>query len=171
MSVTPNLCYDETEPRSIHSPDSSKVRVKVSQPCLILCDPMDCSPPGSSVHGILQASILCHFLFQGIFPTQGSNTGLLHYRHIFLPSEPPWKLKASSQRHLTCILEGDHMYSDRIGKEDNFLVLRWKERGNKLVRIKKGGRPRIPLSGQSKSKARAPAKMEQGWSEWVYFLS
>ena len=28
------------------------------QLCLTLCDPMDCSPPGSSVHGILQASIL-----------------------------------------------------------------------------------------------------------------
>ena len=30
----------------------------VAQPCLILCDPMNCSPPGSSVHGILQARIL-----------------------------------------------------------------------------------------------------------------
>ena len=30
----------------------------VAQPCPILCDPMDCSPPGSSVHGILQARIL-----------------------------------------------------------------------------------------------------------------
>ena len=28
------------------------------QSCLILCDPMDCSPPGSSVHGILLARIL-----------------------------------------------------------------------------------------------------------------
>ena len=28
------------------------------QSCLALCDPMDCSPPGSSVHGILQARIL-----------------------------------------------------------------------------------------------------------------
>ena len=28
------------------------------QACLTLCDPMDCSPPGSSVHGILQARIL-----------------------------------------------------------------------------------------------------------------
>ena len=37
-----------------------------------------CSPPGSSVHGILQARILqCHFLLQGIFPTQGSNLCLL----------------------------------------------------------------------------------------------
>ena len=34
------------------------VTVKVTQSCLTLCDPMDCSPPGSSVHGILQARIL-----------------------------------------------------------------------------------------------------------------
>ena len=30
----------------------------VSKSCLILCDPMDCSPPGSSVYGISQARIL-----------------------------------------------------------------------------------------------------------------
>ena len=30
----------------------------VVQLCLILCNPMDCSPPGSSVHGISQARIL-----------------------------------------------------------------------------------------------------------------
>ena len=30
----------------------------VPQSCLTLCDPMDCNPPGSSVHGILQARIL-----------------------------------------------------------------------------------------------------------------
>ena len=29
-----------------------------TQSCLTLCDPLDCSPPGSSVHGILQARIL-----------------------------------------------------------------------------------------------------------------
>ena len=47
------------------------------------CDPMDCSPPGSSVHGILQArtGMGCHFLLQGIFPTQESNLGLLHLLH------------------------------------------------------------------------------------------
>ena len=32
--------------------------IKSHQLCLTLCDPMDCSPPGSSVHGILQARIL-----------------------------------------------------------------------------------------------------------------
>ena len=31
---------------------------KLFQSCLTLCDSMDCSPPGSSVHGILQARIL-----------------------------------------------------------------------------------------------------------------
>ena len=31
---------------------------KSFQSCLTLCNPMDCSPPGSSVHGILQARIL-----------------------------------------------------------------------------------------------------------------
>ena len=31
------------------------MKVLVAQSCLTLCDPMDCSPPGSSVHGILQA--------------------------------------------------------------------------------------------------------------------
>ena len=34
------------------------VCVIVAQSCLALCDSMDCSPPGSSVYGILQASIL-----------------------------------------------------------------------------------------------------------------
>ena len=47
-----------------------------------LCDSMDCSPPGSSVHGIFPARIPeCHFLLQGIFPTQGSNPHLLCLLH------------------------------------------------------------------------------------------
>ena len=34
------------------------VKVLVAQLCLTLFDPMDCNPPDSSVHGILQAKIL-----------------------------------------------------------------------------------------------------------------
>ena len=30
----------------------------ITQSCLTLCDPMNCSPPGSSVHGVFQARIL-----------------------------------------------------------------------------------------------------------------
>ena len=62
------------------------VCVLVTQSCLTLCNLMDCRPPGSSVHGILQAKILewgSHSLFQGIFLTQGLNPGLLLCRHIF----------------------------------------------------------------------------------------
>ena len=33
-------------------------RNEVAQSCLTLCDPMDCSPLGSSVHGILQTRVL-----------------------------------------------------------------------------------------------------------------
>ena len=35
------------------------------QSCPTICDPVDCSPPGSSVYGILQASMGCCFLLQG----------------------------------------------------------------------------------------------------------
>ena len=35
-----------------------KVKVLVTQSCSTLCDPINCSPPGSSVHGALQAGTL-----------------------------------------------------------------------------------------------------------------
>ena len=57
----------------------------VSQSCLTLCDPMDCSPRGSSVHGISQARILewvAIFFLQGFFLTQGSNLHLPHCNQI-----------------------------------------------------------------------------------------
>ena len=57
----------------------------VAQSRLTLCDLMDCSLPGSSVHGILQAKILewvAIHLSRGIFLTQGLNPGLPHCRHI-----------------------------------------------------------------------------------------
>ena len=46
---------------------------------------MDYSPPGSSAHGDSpgkNTGVGCHFLLQGIFPTQGSNPGLPHCRQI-----------------------------------------------------------------------------------------
>ena len=53
---------------------------EVVKSCPTLCDPMDSSLPSSTVHGIFQARMGCHFLLQGIFPIQGSNPGLLHCR-------------------------------------------------------------------------------------------
>ena len=45
-------------PRPMWSNGTCKVKVLVAQLCPTLCDPMDSSLPGSSVHGILQARIL-----------------------------------------------------------------------------------------------------------------
>ena len=56
-----------------------------TQLCPTLCDPMDCSPPGSSVHGDSpgrNTGVGSLSLLQGIFPTQGSNPGLPHWRQI-----------------------------------------------------------------------------------------
>ena len=53
--------------------------------CPTVCDPMDCHPPRSSVHGILQARILEWVAIpfsRGIFLTQRSNPGFLHCRQI-----------------------------------------------------------------------------------------
>ena len=41
-----------------HLNNKVKSEIEVAQWCLILCDPMDCSLPGSSLHGILQARVL-----------------------------------------------------------------------------------------------------------------
>ena len=60
-----------------------KSKSEVSQLCPSLCSPMVCSPPGSSIHGIFQnTGVGCHFLLQGIFPTQGLNLDLPPCRQI-----------------------------------------------------------------------------------------
>ena len=53
---------------------------------------MDCSPPGSSVHGGSPGKNIgmgCHARLQGIFPTQGSSPGLPHCRRILYRLSPP----------------------------------------------------------------------------------
>ena len=56
------------------------LRAKLLQLYLALCDPIDCSLPGSSVHGDSPGKtngVGGCALLQGIFPTQGSNRRLL----------------------------------------------------------------------------------------------
>ena len=51
----------------------------------LFVDPVDCSPPGCSVYGDSpgkNTGVRGHALFQRIFPTQGSNPGLLYSRWI-----------------------------------------------------------------------------------------
>ena len=73
---------------------SIKVKMFVAQSCLPLCNPMNCSPPGSFVQGLLLARMLewvAIFFSRGrsrencesrIFLTQGLNQGLLYCRQI-----------------------------------------------------------------------------------------
>ena len=62
------------------------LRAKSLQSYLALCEPMDCTPPGSSLcpwdFPGKNTRAGCHFLLQGIFLTQRSNLGLPHYRQI-----------------------------------------------------------------------------------------
>ena len=72
-----------------------------AQLCLTLCNPMDCSPSGSSCMEFSRQRyrIGCHSLLQGIFLTKGSNLHLLpllHWQADSLPLVPP------GQRHLGC---------------------------------------------------------------------
>ena len=59
--------------------------VLVPQSSLTLCDPVDCSLPGSPVHRISPGKnigVSCQSLFQRVFLTQGSNLILLHFWQI-----------------------------------------------------------------------------------------
>ena len=71
------------------------MHAKLLQLCPALCDPIDCSLPGSSVHGILQARILEWVTMpfsRGIFLTEGWKprllpllhwqAGLYHWHHL-----------------------------------------------------------------------------------------
>ena len=67
------------------------VRVPSLQSCVTLCNPTDCSTPGSSLHGIFQGKMPSS---RGIFPIQVSNPHLLHLLHWqagSLPLAPPGK--------------------------------------------------------------------------------
>ena len=65
----------------------------VTQLCPTLCDLVDCSPPGSFVHGDCPGNntgVGCHAFLQGIFPIQGSNPGLPHCRQILYSLSHEW---------------------------------------------------------------------------------
>ena len=65
------------------------MKALITQSCPTLCNPIDYSPPGSSIHGIFQARIKEWVLLQGIFLAQVSNLYLLHWQGSSLPLVPP----------------------------------------------------------------------------------
>ena len=70
--------------------------------CWTLCDPMDCSPPGSSVHGILQAGIVEWVAIPspGDLPSPGIKPRSPALIADFLPSEPPGNNSIWNHTHL-----------------------------------------------------------------------
>ena len=89
--------------KSKHSHGSKRVSRSV---CLTLSDPMDCSSPGSSVHGILcpgkNSGVGSHSLLQGIFLTQGLKPRLLRCKQIlYRLSHQPWNVLNNGQKQLS----------------------------------------------------------------------
>ena len=76
---------------------------EVAQSCPILSDPMDCSPPGSSIHGIFQARVLewGAIAFSASLP-RSSYLYIKSYKFLFLP--PP-NLVISLHLHHQCFFK------------------------------------------------------------------
>ena len=72
-------CYCFLHWRVLSFLEGQTVKQLVTHLCLTLCNPIDCGPPGSSVHGVLQARIL---EWVALSFSRGSNLRLLHYRRI-----------------------------------------------------------------------------------------
>ena len=87
------------------------------------CDPVDYSPPGSSVHGISpgkNTGMGCHFPLQVIFPNQGSNSSLLHWQADSLPLSH--RISKVNRLHISTPLHFDS-FTFIITKDRNVFTL------------------------------------------------
>ena len=78
------------------------MRAKLLQSCLTLCNPMDCSPPGSSVHGILQARIL---KWVAVLFCRGSSQSRdrTHVSYVYVLAGRFFTTSATWETHRGCI--------------------------------------------------------------------
>ena len=89
------ISFSSEPPGNVHA-----MLCLVAQSCPILCNPTDCSLPGSSLQGDSpgkNTGVGCQAFLQGIFPTQGSNPGLLHCGFF-----TDWNTSKSNQGLLKC---------------------------------------------------------------------
>ena len=80
--------------------DSNTVLCSVAQSCPIICDPMDCSPPGSSVLGDSPGKNIgvgFHALLQGNLPSPGIEPGSPALQADSLPADLPGKPSDSNR--------------------------------------------------------------------------
>ena len=116
------ICYSSNRKQIYKHTYFINVCAKSLQSCPALCNPMDCSPPGSSVHGDSpdkSTGVGCHALFQEIFPIQGSTPRLLHllhYRQILYS----W---ATREAHSFCIINLKNYFSGKVfSSGKNYLI-------------------------------------------------
>ena len=105
----------------------------ITQLCLTLCDPMDCSLPGSSVQGDFpgkNTGVGYHALLQGIFWIQGSNQHLLrllHWQAGSLPLVPlgkPLQLSMCSVYAIDALIQKQRFRAIVFKGEENILKVR-----------------------------------------------
>ena len=94
----------------------------VAQLCPTLCDRLDSSPPGSSVHGILQARILecvdISFSTQGDLPNPEIKPGSPSLQADSLPSELPGKITAKFKIYGEVLASAAHILKLERYRED-----------------------------------------------------
>ena len=92
------------------------------------CDPMNCSPPGSFVHGIFPSKntgVDCHFLLQGIFLTQ------------ILPGSPALQAYSLPTSYLEEINNKISVVEEWISELEDTIVEITSEEQNKIKRMKR----------------------------------
>ena len=104
--------------------DSGSVRhgcSLVTNSCLTLCDPMYCSPPGSSVHGIFQARILDGWPFPspGDLPDLGIEPASPALARGFFTAEPPGKppVRHTQSRCMSSIRAREALLANQLGDQ------------------------------------------------------
>ena len=139
-----DLGQEASSPSASVSSSVKEVKVLLVQSCLTLCDRMDYSPPGSSVHGILQARILEWVAISSSrdLPNPGVKLPSPALAGRFFTTEPPGKphppcyhsqmgMKMRKNQSKWIILwntaKGTHSCSDvyvsKVSSEDNYLSL------------------------------------------------
>ena len=69
-----------------------------AQSCLTLCNPMECSPPGSTVHGIFPASTCNYLPYVSLFEFQGRNSHQSNFISRCSTILPCWFFKRHSEK-------------------------------------------------------------------------
>ena len=98
---------------------SNYITTYIAQSCPTLCDPMDCGPRGSSVHGIFQARVVewvaISFSRESSWPRNWTQVSGIVGRP--LPSEPPVKPPLSNQNNMV-------VYYDKNRHTDQWNIIK-----------------------------------------------